>query len=381
MPKATSSRAAPAQSTSSRPVSASTTQKDRRGSAQVRQAPRSKEMKGKKAAASGKENKGNRVVDEQEDEGVNEKKKGKRRRVDPEPEEQADEPKVSTDGAEGREEKRTKKSKRGPVVSFTRVVSKAYIKRTWKKLSRNGEAALKASLDDAAIELLATLQEKNRGDVQAVLQELFEEADEALSDLLVPPTAGRQGRKGEADLLTVDELHERIAQMEAALEPELAEVRTIKLALAREKKALEEDEERLSTFETKRQQVEKAEAKESSKNLHPLVADLLKSKTLKRPTLSLFDRNTPSNAWITESMNHKSRELNGSSSNDAEEEEEETESDEEIAPYDPAKDDYLIQVSAKLDHSLGEVERRLSGLARVERIVDEAEGGVVAILC
>lgn len=48
--------------------------------------------------------------------------------------------------------------------------------------------------------------------------------------------------------------------------------------------------------------------------------------------------------------------------------------------FQPAKDDYLVQLSFKLDASLGEVERRLDGLRRVERIVDAAEQGVAGLL-
>lgn len=45
-----------------------------------------------------------------------------------------------------------------------------------------------------------------------------------------------------------------------------------------------------------------------------------------------------------------------------------------------AKDDYLLALAERLGGSLAELEKRLEGLERVERIVDEGERAIVGML-
>lgn len=67
-----------------------------------------------------------------------------------------------------------------------------------------------------------------------------------------------------------------------------------------------------------------------SRQLHPIVSGLLKSRKRDRPALALFDRSTPSNAWITEAL----LESTPTPEPRAEAEDSDADDDDEVEPYD-----------------------------------------------
>ncbi|ORY84641.1 hypothetical protein BCR35DRAFT_324731 [Leucosporidium creatinivorum] len=295
-----------------------------------------------------------------------EKVQGKRKRVEEE------------DG----EDEEPKKRRAGPTLvrSVKRVVPASVVAKSWRKLSRAAQAELRNTLEEGALEILSQLDGKARNDMQELLNQLYEVIEDYLPSLLVPPAdasaraAAGQSTKGEVDIPDTDSIAEKIAAYEAALVPELAEVHALEREIKREQRLLEEDEARLMNFESARQKVETAETKESSKNMHPLLHDLLDSRAAPPPNVALFERKTPSIAWVTESAAAR---LPKEKEAKLESQEDEAESDEE---YDPAKDDYLLALAARVGGSLAEMEKRLEGLERVARIVDEGERAIVGMM-
>ncbi|KAM0754514.1 hypothetical protein T439DRAFT_331545 [Meredithblackwellia eburnea MCA 4105] len=324
--------------------------------------PAKKQARSKETKRKGKTGARDREEDEQEqdeqEQEMSEKKKGKRRRTD---EESDDELARNGDGGHDSNQPHPKSTskKHKPnmqilhaslVRNFKRVVPKKSFDKSWNTLSQAGQAVLRAQIDDATI----------CSDLQPIVK--WSRIDVILSETAVPPMAGRKSTKaGEAEIASSEDLLKRIDLMETALDPELEEVRLLRAALAKEQEALEEDEARLVTFESKRRKVELIEAKEAGKNRAGVGLD------------AILASKGPSSTWVSESAsaNHVDRE--------GKKKEEDESQEEETGQYDPEKDDYLVQLSSKLDESLKEVEERLKSLRRVEKVVHEAERGLVGL--
>ena len=170
---------------------------------------------------------------------------------------------------------------------------------------------------------------------------------------------------------------------------------------------LEKDEARLSSFESGRAKVEKAERKERSKNvrtsrsnpaappdpvpqMHPLLHELLNAKPAAEPhsELDLFARSTISNAWISERARAALPRKPLPRLADESSSEDESEGEYDVSPFllftsheltfaQPTKDDYLVRLSQRLGTSLAEIERSLDGVSRVETFVSRDRKSVV----
>ncbi|GAA6038256.1 hypothetical protein JCM8097_003907 [Rhodosporidiobolus ruineniae] len=247
--------------------------------------------KGKRREEEG--NEGGKRKRAHKDEGGTSKARGKRRRVEPDEDEDDAEDADEEDGASASEAEDVSSSAL-KVRPYERHVPRETVKKRWKVLSENAREDLRFEAERKGREDLDTLPASSTSAahkaLSALLTSFTSSLDSLLSTLPVPPLpssiriGSHHRAKGSRELelgwlRDRGEVKRRIAKLDEAYEVEQAEVEALEAKIEDERRLLEEAEETLEAFETARDKLVEVEAGEQeTKASHPLLRPLLASR-------------------------------------------------------------------------------------------------------